>query len=66
MSTDQQLAKFITAMKQAGRNVGDYTTTPEGVVFKLEESARVFAEQHNKDLVQIDVGWLAKNRNQSN
>lgn len=34
----------------------------EGVVFLSEASARNFSEQHDKDLVQIGAGWLAKNR----
>lgn len=35
---------------------------PDGVLFQSERSARIYADQHDKDVVEVDGGWLARNR----
>ena len=38
------------------------TTTPQGVFFTTKAQAQTFAEYSDKDLVEVDGGWLAQNR----
>ena len=40
----------------------DGTVDPSGVFHTSERSARIFAEIHDKDVVETDAGSLAKNR----
>lgn len=61
MTTEEQLGKFIKDMERSGIDM-NHAATPNGVVFKSEQTARTFAERHAKEVVQIDGGWLAKNR----
>ena len=36
--------------------------TGEGVLFQSKELAQKYADAYDKDLVEVDGGWLAKNR----
>jgi hypothetical protein len=65
VGTQEELADFIYKAKQGGIDVGDFAAHGAGVVFKSLESAKIFAERHDKTLVRIDgkvSGWLTQNR----
>jgi hypothetical protein len=40
----------------------DHTATAYGVFFSTRERAKLYADAFDKDLVEQDGGWLAKNR----
>jgi hypothetical protein len=40
----------------------DGTAGVDGVFKTKQKAARIFAEIHDKDVIQTDGGWLAKNR----
>jgi hypothetical protein len=40
----------------------DFNVTADGVTFDSKDLAKIYADKHDKDLVEIDGGWLAKNR----
>ena len=40
----------------------EHEVTGEGVLFQSKESAQKYADAHDKDLVEADGRWLAKNR----
>jgi hypothetical protein len=40
----------------------DHETTPEGVIFKSKDRAKTYADLYDKDLVEVNGDWLAKNR----
>jgi hypothetical protein len=52
-------------LRKSGIDLGKFTVWDDGVFFDTLRAAQIFAERHNKDLVQVDgqvSGWLAKNR----
>lgn len=57
--TEQEMDDWLAYMKRAYCSV---VVTGEGAIFRDEKSARDNCELHDKDLVQIGNGWLAKNR----
>ena len=40
--------------------------TGSGVFYKTKKEARIACETHDKELVQVDDYWLAKNRTTTN
>ncbi len=52
----------MSAMLQRFGPTTTAVVVDEGVVYRTEQGARDFAEQHDKDAIQIGHGWLAKNR----
>lgn len=40
----------------------DHQVTGEGVWFASKDNARIYADAYDKDVVEADGGWLAKNR----
>jgi hypothetical protein len=40
----------------------DHQVTAEGVWFESKDRAKLYADASDKDLVEADGGWLAKNR----
>ena len=40
----------------------DFNVTGDGVTFHSKDLAKIYADKHDKDLIEIDSGWLAKNR----
>ena len=57
--TEDQMAWVLDLMRRGGSQLA---VTGEGVVFTSERHARISSDQHDKDLVQIGAGWLARNR----
>ena len=39
-----------------------HKVTPEGVIFESKDRAKSYADLYDKDLVEAESGWLAKNR----
>ena len=61
MTTEEQLAHFIKGAEAGGLDM-DHASTPAGVVFRSEKTARIFAKQHAKEVVPVGDRWLAKTR----
>lgn len=65
MGTQEEIANFIYKAKQEGLDLGNWATHGAGIVFQSLKPAKIYADQHDKDLVRIDgkvSGWLAQNR----
>lgn len=65
MGKQDELAKFIRQVKDAGLDVGQACVVANGVFSQSLKFARIFAKKHDKDLVRVNgqvSGWLAKNR----
>lgn len=65
MAKQEELATLLYQLKQEGIELGNYTTTGEGVVFDTYRPAQLFAERHGKELKRIDgkvTKWLAANK----
>ena len=39
-----------------------HRVTPDGVIFESRDHAKTYAGLYDKDLVEVQDGWLAKNR----
>ena len=64
MGKRDELAKFISDLKQRGIDVGNNAVHPAGVVFESVQYAKLFAEKFDRDLTRIDgqvSGWLVEN-----
>jgi hypothetical protein len=60
-----ELAKLVRQVKDAGIDIGQCCVVAEGVFFHSRKYAELFAEKHDKDLVRVDgqvSGWLARNK----
>ena len=64
MGKQEELAKFVRAMRRAGVPMGDFCTVPQGVFFSTRKSANAFAKNHDRELVRVDGQGLAKNKKQ--
>lgn len=42
--------------------IRDHEVTSEGVTFRSKDRAKIYADSYDKDLVETNSGWLAKNR----
>ncbi len=65
MGIKEELEKFVAEMEEMGLQM-DHASMPAGVFFESEKSAQVFADKFDKDLIQIDGGWVARNQHSSN
>jgi hypothetical protein len=58
--TEAEMATHLAFIQQTAG--AQSIVTAEGVVYPSETAARNGADLHDKDVVQIGAGWLAKNR----
>lgn len=65
MANYKQMVQLLRAVV-CGANAYEVCVLGDGVFFVREERARIFAERHDKELVEIKetarLGWLAKNK----
>ena len=63
MTTEQEHLQLAKRRFDRGESSA---VTGSGVFYKSKELARICSEKHDKELVQVNDYWLAKNRTITN